>query len=64
MRTFEQIKKDGDLLYESIRGSHLYGLNTATSDIDTFGLFAANREELFGTGLLYAPKVLIINLNK
>ena len=57
MRTFEQIKKDGDLLYESIRGSHLYGLNTETSDIDTFGLFAANREELFGTGLLYAPKV-------
>ena len=47
MRTFDQIRKDGDLLFESIRGSHLYGLNTETSDIDTFGLYAANKDELF-----------------
>ena len=57
MRTFDQIRKDGDLLFESIRGSHLYGLNTETSDIDTFGLYAANKDELFGTGLRYVPLV-------
>lgn len=57
MRTFEQIRKDGDLLYESIRGSHLYGLNTETSDIDTFGLYAASKEEFLGIGLNYAPLV-------
>lgn len=57
MRTFEQIRKDGDLLYESIRGSHLYGLNTEDSDIDTFGLYSASKEEFLGTGLLYAPLV-------
>ena len=48
MRTFDEIRKDGDLLYESIRGSHLYGLNTEKSDIDTFGLYSANKDELFG----------------
>ena len=36
---FELIRKNGDLLFESIRGSHLFGLNTKTSDIDTFGVF-------------------------
>jgi predicted nucleotidyltransferase len=57
MRTFEQIRKDGDLLFESIRGSHLYGLNTEKSDIDTFGLYSASKEELLGTGIFYAPLV-------
>jgi len=57
LRTFEQIREDGDLLYESIRGSQLYGLSTPESDIDTFGLYAANKEEIFGTGLYYAPLV-------
>lgn len=57
MRTFEQIRKDNDLLFESIRGSHLYGLNTKDSDIDTFGLYVANKDEFFGTGLNYAPLV-------
>lgn len=57
MRSFEQIRKDNDLLYESIRGSHLYGLNTEGSDIDTFGLFSASKEELFGYGFLYEPLV-------
>ena len=57
MRTFDEIRKDGDLLYESIRGSHLYGLNTEKSDIDTFGLYSANKDELLGTGIFYAPLV-------
>ena len=36
---FENIKKNGLLLYEYVRGSHAYGLNIETSDIDTGGVF-------------------------
>ena len=35
---FEEIRKEGRLLFESVRGSHLFGLNTETSDVDTFGV--------------------------
>ena len=48
MRTFEEIRKDGDLLYEVIRGSQCHGLETPQSDIDTFGLFICKPEELYG----------------
>lgn len=48
MTNFETIRQDGRLLYEYIRGSHLYGLNNADSDIDTSGVFACTRDELFG----------------
>lgn len=41
--TFETITKDGRLLYEYVRGSHLYGLNNKDSDVDTSGLFIAKR---------------------
>jgi hypothetical protein len=37
--TFEEIRKNNNLLFESIRGSHLFGLDTETSDIETFGIF-------------------------
>ena len=57
MRSFDQIRKDNDLLFESIRGSQLYGLSTPESDIDTFGVYSASKEEFFGTGLYYAPLV-------
>ena len=57
MRNFKEIREQGDLLFETIRGSHLFGLNTETSDIDTFGLFIARPEELLGTRLRYAPMV-------
>lgn len=48
MTTFDTIRNDGRLLYEYIRGSHLYGLNTESSDVDTSGVFFCTREELFG----------------
>ena len=57
MRTFEEIREQGDLLFETIRGSHLFGLNTEDSDIDTFGLFIARPEEMLGTRLRYVPMV-------
>lgn len=48
MTTFDTIRNEGRLLYEYIRGSHLYGLNTESSDVDTSGVFVCTREELFG----------------
>lgn len=54
---FESIRKSGDLLFESVRGSHLFGLQTPTSDIDTFGVFCCPPELLFGTGKDYVSIV-------
>jgi len=48
--SFKDIRTSGSLLFESIRGSHLYGLNTETSDIDTFGVFIGPEEWFLGTG--------------
>ena len=51
MITFNDIRESGDLLFESIRGSHLYGLNTETSDTDTFGVFCGPADWFLGNGL-------------
>lgn len=48
MTSFEKIRQEGRLLYEYIRGSHLYGLNNKDSDIDTSGVFACTRDESIG----------------
>lgn len=45
---FELIRNDNRLLYEYIRGSHLYGLNTPDSDVDTSGVYLATKEEVLG----------------
>lgn len=50
MKTFNDIRNNGDLLFESIRGSHLFGLNTETSDVDTFGIFCGPEEWFLGSG--------------
>lgn len=50
MKTIDEIKKDGRLLYQYIAGSNLYHCNEEKSDIDTKGLFIATQEELFGLG--------------
>ena len=47
MTSFDIIRNDGRLLYEYIRGSHLYGLNNEDSDVDTSGVYACTRDELF-----------------
>ena len=57
MITFDSIRKSGDLLFESIRGSHLYGLNGPTSDIDTFGIWCCPIGWLLGSGKDYTPDV-------
>ncbi len=56
MSNFDIIRNDGRLLYEFIRGSHLYGLNNEYSDIDTSGAYVCTKEELFGC-FGYRPQV-------
>lgn len=46
---FDIVRKDGRLLYEYIRGSQLYNLNTPESDMDTSGVYMCTREELLGS---------------
>lgn len=46
MNAFDRIREEGRLLYEYIRGSHLYGLNSADSDVDTGGVFICRNEAL------------------
>lgn len=56
MKAFDIIRNDGRLLYEYIRGSHLYGLNNEYSDIDTSGVYICTSNELFGC-FGYKPQV-------
>lgn len=55
--TFEIVRNDNRLLYEYIRGSHLYGLNNEDSDVDTSGLFLAPKENFFGLEMNYQPLI-------
>lgn len=57
MTEFDKIRKDGRLLFEYIRGSHLYNLNTEDSDRDTGGIFIAPFEQLMGFSDLYKDQV-------
>ena len=56
MTPFDNIRHDGRLLYEYVRGSHLFGLNNEHSDIDTCGVFVCSRDELLGC-FGYKPQV-------
>ena len=48
MTKFDLIRQEGRLLYEYIRGSHLYGLNTPQSDVDTSGVYICRPDDLLG----------------
>lgn len=54
---FDLIKNDGRLLYQYIRGSHAYGLNIETSDVDTSGVYICKPNELLGLGFDYKDQV-------
>lgn len=45
---FDTIRNEGRLLYEYIRGSHLYGLNVEGSDLDSSGVYICKPNELLG----------------
>ena len=53
---FETIRGEGRLIYEYVRGSVLYGLDTPDSDIDTSGVYVCRPAELLGF-LGYMPQV-------
>lgn len=56
--TFEDIEKDGVLLYKYIRGSHCQGTNIeGQSDIDTCSVYLAPTEQLLGLGFDYQDEV-------
>ena len=57
METFESVRKDGRLLYEYVRGSHLYGLNNEDSDVDTSGVFIAKHDDLLDMGLNFQDQI-------
>ena len=48
MLTIEQIKNNGWLIFEAVTGSRAYGLDTATSDIDTRGVFVLPKDKYYG----------------
>ena len=48
---FKEIKENGLLVYEYIRGSQAYGTSTSSSDTDTAGIFMEREEDLLGLGL-------------
>ena len=55
--TFEDIREKGLLLYEHLRGSHAYGTQLPTSDIDMGAVFIEPKEWLMGLGVEYQDQV-------
>lgn len=55
--TFDDIKNSGRLIYQYIRGSHAYGLNVETSDIDTGGVYITDNKRLLGLRSNYCEQI-------
>lgn len=55
--TFDDIRKEGLLIYEYIRGSHAYGLNKENSDIDTAGVYIEPIEQILGLGIDFQEEI-------
>ena len=45
--TLEELKKSGNIIFESISGSRAYGLDTAASDTDIRGVFILPKEQYY-----------------
>lgn len=55
--TIEELRNSGLICYEYRRGSHMYHLNTETSDEDTGGVFFCPGEKLLGLREFYPEQV-------
>lgn len=55
--TFKEIEDKGLLIYKYIRGSHAYGLNLPTSDMDEGGVYIEPIESLLGLGYDYQDQI-------
>ncbi|MGH1337623.1 MAG: nucleotidyltransferase domain-containing protein [Aureispira sp.] len=55
MLTINDLKEQGLLLFETISGSHAYGLSIPTSDVDLKGVFILPKAQFYG--LDYVPQV-------
>lgn len=55
--TFQDIRDQGLLIYEYIRGSHCQGTDIETSDRDTGGIYLAPAEQLLGLGFDYQDEI-------
>lgn len=55
--TTDELKDNKMVLYRYVRGSHAYGTNIDTSDIDIGGVYCADLERLIGTRLYYDTQV-------
>lgn len=55
--TFKDIEEKGLLLYKYIRGSHVYGTNIETSDVDEGGVYIAPTEQLLDLGYEYQDEI-------
>ena len=55
--TFEEVKNSGRLIYQYIRGSHAYGLNIETSDVDTGGVYITTKDTLLGLRSGYCEQI-------
>lgn len=54
---FEKEKAKLNVIYDYIRGSHAYGLNTETSDIDTSFVYIAPMKEVVGLRANYREQI-------
>lgn len=55
--TFDAIRNSGLLIYEYVRGSHAYGTNVETSDVDTGGIYISPPSQLLGLGFDWQDEV-------
>lgn len=55
--TIDDLRKNGWIAYEYIRGSHLYGLNNENSDEDHGGVYVCPRDMVMGLRDGYVPQV-------
>ena len=55
--TIEDLRKNGWIAYEYRRGSHMYHLNVAGSDVDTGGVFICPKTMLYGLRSEYPEQV-------